>query len=246
MVAEKTAFPLQAWYQATGNSIDAQSCPVCHVVHKNGLEAQLAEAWASANGAYEKTYAPAALAHVQGGGDIFEWVKAYWMFNYAKTLPQVEHDQLLSPVFGPGLAGRHLVHVSCGSLPFSGVYFARYFKRVTLVDLDAEAALAAEKLVRALGLGNVTVAPVNGKDLPLDPNDTLLVASLVLDKPAVVANAARAGVKHLLVRATDSRPRGIFYQQADEAPQSQGYTFVRYTNPPRHIGNVTYHYALGV
>lgn len=231
-------YPFQTWYEQTSSAQSVDDCDICQTILNSDIQMDVASAWADYNVYYEAAHAPDAIEYAEGGGDIFKWAKKHWMFNYSDLLPQGEYNDLISSIQNRG----RFVHIGCGALPFTGIFFSRYFDRICLIDFDQGACDLARELLNALNIKNVEIYCMNGKDFPFEQNDTIMIASMVLDKTMIIQSASKAGTENLLLRSTDQRARGIFYNKDHEISATLNYDFQGRTNPPREIGNVTYWY----
>lgn len=232
-------FPLQEWYQKTGESSCLQQCEVCRFVQQSGVCPLLVQAWAEANSDYELRLNAEAVAYVEAGGDLYTWARQHWIFADSDLLPACEYCTLIQNQ----LPTRRLVHIGCGALPFTGLYMAKFFDEVVLVDIDPAAIAAAQNLVTAMKLTHVSARLENGKDTPLKADDVVLIASMVLDKTDVFENASKQQVQHILMRSTDERPRSIFYQKVDSQITHYGYHLQQQTQPPLTIDNITLRFS---
>ena len=234
--AEK--YPFENWYQQTLNSKTVEECGICKKILDDGIQEDVAAEWANYHAYFEALHVPEAIEWVNNGGDIFEWSKTHWMLNYAEDLPRTEYEELIKNI----PAKKRFVHIGCGALPFTGIFFSRYFEKICLVDFDKDACDMARDLFKALKIYNVEIFHMNGKDFPLHSDDTLLIASMVLNKPEIVAAASEKNVKNIFLRSTDGRPRGIFCQKDHVISEEYNYIYTGRTFPPQEISNVTYQY----
>ncbi|GEM_PF-6479680 len=231
-------YPFQTWYEKTSVSNSVDECDICQSILDSDIQMDVASAWADYNVYYEAAHAEDAIAYVEDGGDIFKWSKQHWMFNYADLLPQVEKDELISSFSDR----KRFVHIGCGALPFTGIFFSNSFEKLCLIDFDSGACDLARRLVEAMNIKNVEICNMNGKDFPFESGDTVMIASMVLDKSEIIQAASDNKVSNLLLRSTDQRPRGIFYNKDHNISATLNYSFKGRTYPPHEIGNVTYLY----
>lgn len=231
-------YPFKMWYEKTSTAQSADECDICRTITQTNIQSDVASAWADYNVYYEAAHANDAVEYVQSGGDIFNWSKKHWMFNYADLLPQGEYDALIKPL----ASKKRFVHIGCGALPFTGIFFSPYFESLYLIDFDSGACDLARRLIGALNIKNVEIYNMNGKDFAFDQDDTVMIASMVLDKGEIIQASSERGVKNLLLRSTDQRARGIFYNKDHEISSHLNYAYQARTFPPQQIGNVTYLY----
>lgn len=205
----------------------------------------LADHWSVLNGHLEEELARTVWEKAPTHADFLRLINAHPLFHNGDQVAGAEIALLEEQ--GLGMDGLRVAVIGPGAVPYTALQYASKGASVLGVDYSAEVNLWLKHWFHRY-FPRLPLGTFQGYAHMADYRacDVVLVAAMLVEKPAILAKLAADKPRYVLLRSTSARrPLGVLQPQLDAATLNmlEGYRYVGETSPPAHIGNFTLLYA---